>query len=90
MPQSYAGAFRWYRKAAEQGDAPALHNLGILYEFGQGITADPERAWACYCRASLQSFPPARSRRDALEAGFSEAERQRAREPPCLDGSLAD
>ena len=29
---------RWYRKAAEQGDAGAQNNLGVMYDKGQGVT----------------------------------------------------
>ncbi len=28
---------RWYRKAAEQGDADAQNNLGLMYENGLGV-----------------------------------------------------
>ncbi|MDP2602813.1 MAG: hypothetical protein Q8S00_09515 [Deltaproteobacteria bacterium] len=30
----------WYRKAAEQGLAPAQYNLGLMYTKGQGVTQD--------------------------------------------------
>ena len=35
--QDYAEAFRWYRKAAEQGVAEAQYNLGAMYHNGQGV-----------------------------------------------------
>jgi len=35
-----AEAVRWYRKAAEQGHAIAQHNLGVMYEEGQGVPQD--------------------------------------------------
>jgi uncharacterized protein len=31
---------RWYRKAAEQGEASAQSDLGAMYESGQGVTQD--------------------------------------------------
>ena len=34
VEQSYSDALKWYRKAAEQGDALACHNLGSLYAKG--------------------------------------------------------
>jgi uncharacterized protein len=37
VPQDYAEALKWYRKAAEQGDAIAQNNLGVMYENGKGI-----------------------------------------------------
>ena len=40
VPADPAEADRWYRKAAEQGYAPALTNIGILYYNGQGVKRD--------------------------------------------------
>ena len=31
---------KWFRKAAEQGDADAQHNLGVMYGEGQGVPQD--------------------------------------------------
>ena len=31
VPQNYPEAIKWYRKAAEQGDSEAQHDLGMLY-----------------------------------------------------------
>ena len=33
-------AVKWYRKAAEQGDAYAQHNLGLAYSYGSGVVKD--------------------------------------------------
>ena len=35
--EDYEQAFYWYKKAAEQGDADAQNNLGIMYERGYGV-----------------------------------------------------
>jgi uncharacterized protein len=35
-----AMAAYWYRKAAEQGNAPAEQNLAVNYYKGQGVTRD--------------------------------------------------
>ena len=37
VPQDDAETVRWYRKAAEQGDATAQNNLGHMYSKGQGV-----------------------------------------------------
>ena len=34
----------WYRKAAEQGDAVAQYNLGVLYHEGHGVAQDDTQA----------------------------------------------
>jgi TPR repeat protein len=36
----YAEALKWYRLAAEQGDAFAQYNLALMYNKGQGIPQD--------------------------------------------------
>ena len=40
VPQDFAHAATWYRKAAEQGYALAQTNLGLLYEDGKGVPHD--------------------------------------------------
>ena len=32
VEQDYATAVEWFRKAADQGDANAQYNLGVMYE----------------------------------------------------------
>ena len=36
----YATALKEFRLLAEQGDADAQFNLGVMYEDGQGVTQD--------------------------------------------------
>ena len=38
--QDDAQAVHWYRKAAEQGNVEAQHNLGAMYANGQGVRQD--------------------------------------------------
>ena len=35
VPQDYAEAVKWYRLAADQGDARAQNNLGVMYANGR-------------------------------------------------------
>jgi TPR repeat protein len=37
VPQDSAEAARWYRKAADQGEAVGQFNLGGMYAEGQGV-----------------------------------------------------
>ena len=39
-----AEAVRWYRLAAEQGDASAQLNLGVMYDNGRGVLKDEAEA----------------------------------------------
>jgi len=38
VPQDYVAAARWYRKAADQGDAKAQIKLGVMYARGWVVT----------------------------------------------------
>ncbi len=40
VPQDYAEAVRWYRLAADQGDAVAQSFLGLMYAEGQRVLQD--------------------------------------------------
>jgi TPR repeat protein len=40
VAQDYAEAVKWFRKAAEQGDAFAQARLGAMYILGQGVPQD--------------------------------------------------
>ena len=54
MPQDYGRALKWYRAAAEQGDADAQFNLGFMYHKGQGTPQDYARAIQWYRAAAEQ------------------------------------
>jgi len=41
-------ALRWYRSAAERGDAGAMNRLGFMYETGRGIAKDEVEAAKWY------------------------------------------
>ncbi|MEG1051519.1 MAG: tetratricopeptide repeat protein [Janthinobacterium sp.] len=45
---------RWYRTAAEQGDASAQNNLGVMYANGHGVPQDDGLAVQWYARAAGQ------------------------------------
>ena len=45
---------RWYRLAAEQGDADAQSNLGVMYDSGHGVPQDYAEAVRWYRRAAEQ------------------------------------
>ncbi|WP_179141833.1 tetratricopeptide repeat protein [Salibaculum halophilum] len=61
-PEDYAAAARWYRRAADQGDADAQHRLGIFYGVGRGeVSKDPERAIALFRQAAEQGHAPAQA-----------------------------
>jgi TPR repeat protein len=59
VPQNYAEAVKWYRKAADQGYAMAQFSLGIMYENGQGVPQDYAEAAKWYRRAAEQGYAKA-------------------------------
>jgi TPR repeat protein len=42
VPRDYEEAVKWYRRAAEQGDADAQSNLEYMYNNGYGVPQDDE------------------------------------------------
>ena len=50
----YATALRLWRPLAEQGNASAQHNLGVMYKEGNGVTQDYVAAMAWYEKAANQ------------------------------------
>ncbi len=52
--QDYQQAFAWYQKAAEQGNAGAQNNLGLMYYNGKGVEQDYIKALEWYQKAAEQ------------------------------------
>lgn len=61
VPQDYAQAALWYRKAAEQGYHQAQYHLGLLYDSGHGIPQDYLEAARWYRKAADQGDADAQS-----------------------------
>jgi len=47
-----AAAVKWWRAAADQGDAPSQFNLGVAYAGGQGVTQNAMEAAKWYRSAA--------------------------------------
>ena len=54
MPQNYAKAVEWYRKAADQGFAKAQANLGVMYAKGEGVPQDFSSAASWFRKSAYQ------------------------------------
>jgi len=69
VPQNFKEALRWYTKAAEQGNADAQSNLGLLYANGEGgIKQDLTRALKLFRLAAAQGHEPAKAAMPQVEA----------------------
>jgi TPR repeat protein len=54
IPQDYKEAVKWLTKAAEQGNAEAQFNLGVMYAKGEGVPQDDKEAAKWYTKAAEQ------------------------------------
>ena len=61
VKQDHTEAVKWYRKAAEQGDANAQVNLGVCYDKGQGVKQDHDEAAKWYRKAAEQGDAQAKA-----------------------------
>ena len=57
----YAGALREWRALAEQGNARAQHNIGLMYAKGRGVPKDYAAAMKWYRMAAEQDNPHAQT-----------------------------
>lgn len=57
VPENDKTAVKWYTLAAEQVNARAQFNLGLMYEHGQGVPTD--------CKTSTKRYRLAAVQRDA-------------------------
>ena len=61
VPRDDAEAARWYLKAAEQGDADAQFNLGVMHANGEGVPKNDAEAVRRYRKAAKQGLAKAQS-----------------------------
>ena len=54
VPQDYAEAAKWYRRAGDQGYAEAQLSLGVRYHWGRGVPQDDAEAMKWYRLAASQ------------------------------------
>ena len=67
VEQNDTEAFKWYRLAAEQGDAYSLYYLGLAYREGIGVAQDQETAFG-YFKRSLEEFVKHGTDSEAIQA----------------------
>ena len=55
VTQDYKEAAKWFRKAAEKGDAFGQRELGLCYETGKGVGKDQKEAekWLTIAKPGL-------------------------------------
>jgi hypothetical protein len=58
VPQDYQEAFRWFLRAAEQGNGGAQNHLGLMYYKGEGVEKDLVQAYKWAYLAARQGVDP--------------------------------
>ena len=66
VAQDLEQVVKWYRLAAEQGDAIAQYNLAVSYLKGQGVAQDCEKAHMWFSRSADGGDKQAVESRDKL------------------------
>ena len=62
-------AIFWFAKSAEQENAMAQYNLGVMYKNGQGVKQDYEKAVYWYKKAAEQGDEYAISALEKIKTG---------------------
>ena len=57
--KDYKEAFKWFKKVAVQGDAPAQYKLGVMYDTGQEVAENHLEAFKWFKKAAVQGDAPA-------------------------------
>ncbi len=78
VPQDDKEAAAWYRKAAEQGLAAALNNLGVMYRKGDGVPENTVLAYMLYNLAAAEGDANAIENRAALSNDMTKAQIEEA------------
>jgi TPR repeat protein len=87
VPQNPAEAARYYRQAAEQGDAQAQLALARLYARGQGVPKDEFFAYVWYAVAAKAGNPAAEAERKYLVRALQPVQLKQAE--PLIESILA-
>ena len=66
VPQDYIESVKWYRKAAELGDAGAQYSLGVAYLAGNGVQHDYKEAVKWFRKAADQALAKAQGKLGTL------------------------
>jgi TPR repeat protein len=66
VPKDYQQALRWFRLAADQGEALAQTKIAIMYDDGQGVAHDIVQAYKWYSLAATNGDKPAAELRNTI------------------------
>jgi TPR repeat protein len=66
VPKDMKEAFNWWSKAANQGNAAAQNNLGILYAQGSVVPKDMKEAASWWTKAANQGNAAAKENQKGM------------------------
>ena len=66
VPEDDAEAVKWYRKAAEQGNADAQCNLGVMYDLGEGVPEDKVLAYMWWNISAASGHEKAKKNKEII------------------------
>ena len=66
VEQDFKEAFKWYRKAAEQGYSDAQYNLGVTYYLGYGVLKNEVTATTWWAIAAINGHQDAKGNMGAI------------------------
>jgi S1-C subfamily serine protease len=69
--QNFIEAAKWFRAAAEQGDAAAQYDLGFMCAQGKGVRKDFVEAYKWYSLAAAQNETNALAKRDLISVSMT-------------------
>ncbi len=72
--RDYDKAYKWFKKAAEQGVAEAQYNLGLMYMRGESVGRDYILSYMWFNLASAGGYVRSIPELDSLEAKMTPAE----------------
>jgi TPR repeat protein len=87
VPENNSEAVKWYRRAAEQGNATAQNNIGVMYDEGKGVIQNNVIAHMLFNLAGSQGLEIGRDDRDLIAERMTPSDISRAQEmaATCLE-----
>jgi len=80
VDQDYEEVVKWYRLSADQGNASARYNLGVMYDEGQGVDQDYVLAHMWYNLAGSSGNKDSTKNKKLLEEKMTPQQIEKAQE----------
>ena len=80
VAQDYQAAIKWYKLAADQGQAKSQNSLGYMYLQGQGVTLDYIRAYMWLDISASQGIKEAKGNLKKVKWEMNSTDEKKAQE----------